>query len=68
MFIYQIKNKINGKSYIGQTIKNPQERWKKHISISKKEEHKDTSYIHKAIRKDGIENFEFEVIDTAENK
>ena len=68
MFIYQIKNKINGKSYIGQTIKDPQERWKKHISISKKEGHKDTSYIHKALRKDGPENFVFEVIDTAKSR
>lgn len=68
MFIYQIKNKINGKSYIGQTIKDPQERWKKHISISKKEGHKDTSYIHKALRKDGVENFEFKVIDNATNR
>ena len=30
MLIYKITNKINNKCYIGQTIKNAEERWKEH--------------------------------------
>jgi len=40
MYIYQIKNKLNGKCYIGQTTKKPEERWKKHIAISNREYNK----------------------------
>ena len=35
-YIYQIKNKINGKSYIGKTEYSVERRWKQHIRESKK--------------------------------
>ena len=56
--IYYIKNKLNNKYYIGQSI-NMYKRLLFHINKSK-----DTNYqhIHRAISKDGIENFEFNII------
>jgi group I intron endonuclease len=59
-YIYQIKNNITGKCYIGQTTKLPENRWKCHIS----------SLTHKggcpalkdAITKYGIESFTFRVL------
>jgi group I intron endonuclease len=32
MVVYQIRNKINNKVYVGQTIQSPQKRWSKHKS------------------------------------
>jgi group I intron endonuclease len=59
-YIYQIKNNITGKCYIGQTTKLPESRWKRHIS----------SLTHKggcpalkdAITKYGIDSFTFRVL------
>ena len=59
--IYKIENKLNGHCYIGQSI-NIEERWKIH---------KNSIYncivydypLYKAIRKYGIENFSFEIIE-----
>lgn len=57
--IYKITNLINNKVYIGQSI-HPERRWKEHIwGISN---HK--SYIHSAIKKYGVENFLFEIIES----
>lgn len=53
--IYKIKNKINGKIYIGQST-DIAKRWNEHKRC------KDNCVIHKAIRKYGAENFEFSVI------
>jgi group I intron endonuclease len=59
--IYRIINKIDSKSYIGQTIfDNPSKRWNTHKSNFKKEKHQE--YLYRAIRKYGIENFEFSII------
>lgn len=63
MLIYKITNLLNGKSYIGQTIKDPEERWaehKRHAFGSHLNDQNKTLY--KAIRKYGIENFSFEVL------
>ena len=57
--IYKITNKINNKSYIGQSI-NPQHRWSVHKSRAKQNE--DNSIIHLAIQKYGVENFDFSII------
>lgn len=56
--IYLITNKVNGKKYVGQSI-DIEKRWKDHIRDSKKSEYT----IHKAIRKYGVENFEFSVLE-----
>lgn len=62
-YIYKITNKINGKSYIGQT-KNPVEvRWDAHIYAAKRENDINRQYLHRAIQKDGLENFIFEVLE-----
>jgi len=65
MIIYKSTNKVNGKIYIGQTINSLESRIKNHIKESKKE-----NVIRpflKAIKKYGIENFSFEIIDHANN-
>ena len=56
--IYKITNLINNKVYIGQSI-NIEKRWTRHKSDSK---HKHEP-LYKAIRKYGLENFKFEVIE-----
>lgn len=61
-YIYQIINLVNFKTYIGETNKkNVEERWKEHISDSKKSEYQ--SIISSAIKKYGLENFAFEIIE-----
>ena len=58
MIIYCITNKINGKQYVGQTVRTAEERFKEHCRDKK-------MYISKAIRKYGKENFIVETIDSA---
>ena len=58
--IYKITNKINNKSYIGQS-KDIQRRWKEHIKHSK--DIHDTQVIYLAIRKYGLENFKFSIVE-----
>lgn len=59
MLIYLVTNNVNGKRYIGQTIRPLLERWKDHCRA------KDNNYFHNAIRKYGKENFTLEIIDVA---
>lgn len=56
--IYLITNLINRKQYVGQTVKSIKHRFKQHCKISK-------SYISKAIKKYGKENFIIKEIDIA---
>lgn len=59
-YIYQIKNNISGKCYIGQTTKLPETRWKNHInSLTKKG---GCPALKDAITKYGIESFTFRVL------
>lgn len=60
MIIYKITNNVNGKIYIGQTIRTLEERFTEHKRNKK-------SLISKAFKKYGIENFTIEQIDTAES-
>lgn len=61
--VYCYKNKINNKRYIGQTI-NPILRHKAHIKYSQREDYRDCKNpIHLAIKKYGIESFEYKVLD-----
>lgn len=57
--IYKITNLINNKSYIGQSI-DIQKRWKKHQSAT------DDFAIHQALRKYGVDNFEFSILEECE--
>lgn len=59
--IYQIRNKVNGKLYIGSSI-NPKRRWKEHkrtLKIKKSP----SSILQKAWNKYGEVNFEFEILE-----
>lgn len=62
--IYIIKNKINKKVYIGQSV-NSAIRWSAHKSAAKSKIKKIT--IDKAMAELGVENFWYEVIETTEN-
>lgn len=62
MIIYKITNLKNNKTYVGQTTRSLEKRWKDHISYFKKS----VDYIlYRAMKKHGIENFKIEQIDTA---
>ena len=58
--VYLITNLLNGKQYVGATIKTLDQRWKLHVkdSLSEKEEY----YFHRAIRTHGPENFKCEIL------
>jgi len=63
-YIYSITNKINGKQYIGQTV-NYERRVIDHKYYSKKEI-KYRSAIYDAMKKYGVDNFEFTIIETCD--
>lgn len=56
-YIYKITNKVNGKSYIGQTRYTVEFRWRQH------QHKKDNTYFHNALYKYGIENFTVETLE-----
>lgn len=61
MIIYKITNKINGKVYIGQTIRSLKARWYEHCNDERRT-------FYRAIKKYGKENFIVEQIDSAETQ
>lgn len=61
MIIYYIKNKKNGKGYVGQHCGDKDHRWKQHLREALKVENPYPLY--RAIRKYGIENFSYEVLE-----
>ena len=65
MYIYKITNIQNNKSYIGQTINLPSERWRRHQQDALS--NRLNTHFAQAIRKYGVDSFKLEVIDTAEN-
>jgi group I intron endonuclease len=67
MIVYSIKNKTNGKEYIGLTTRELDVRWKQHIY----ESNKDGSWEYKtplglAIKKYGAENFTVSILERYE--
>lgn len=61
MYIYTIKNLVNGKMYVGQTIQsNAKMRWYSHCDMMRKGK---KSYLYDSMRKYGIENFLWEIVD-----
>lgn len=67
-YIYKITNQINNKAYIGQTIETPQDRWKDHIYTALSNKGEDNRYyFQKALRKYGIDNFTFEIIEQVDD-
>ena len=61
--IYKITNKVNGKVYIGQSV-DIKKRWNRHLHTVNNPNYKGYNYpLYRAMRKYGIENFLFEVIE-----
>ena len=65
MIIYKATNKINGKCYIGQTRHSLEHRKAIHLRCAKKGV---KTHFYQAIRKYGEENFEWEIICSANDK
>lgn len=57
--VYRIQNKINGKSYVGITIATVKKRWQQHLSHNSH-----CKAIAAALKKYGVQNFEFDVLET----
>lgn len=64
--IYKATNTINGKIYIGQTINGLDKRKSAHENIAINRN--SPLVFHKALRKYGIKNFEWEIIEECENE
>ena len=65
MHIYTIKNLVNGKIYVGQTIQaNAKMRWYAHCDMVRKGK---KSHLYDSMRKHGIENFLWEIVDQADD-
>jgi len=62
LVVYKITNIISGKCYIGITSR-IKRRIYEHIKYSEEESHKLACYLHRAIKKHGLENFIFEIIE-----
>jgi group I intron endonuclease len=63
MLIYKITNLVHGRVYIGQTIQsNPKMRWYSHWDYVRKGR---KSYLYDSMRKHGMNNFSWEIIDRA---
>jgi group I intron endonuclease len=59
LIVYKVTNQVNGKVYIGQTIKSLAHRWRDHIFRA----NGGSDYIfHRAIRKNGASNFVCETL------
>lgn len=63
MYIYTITNLVNGKMYVGQTVQsNAKMRWYAHCDMMRKGK---KSHLYDSMRKYGIDNFNWTVVDTA---
>lgn len=60
MIIYLFKNKKNGKKYVGQTVRDLDTRISEHLR-------KSNTYFEKALKKYGLRNFDYQVVDTADD-
>ena len=58
--IYQVTNRINGKSYIGFTTQTFQKRWKQHQSAARRGS---KLHLHRAICKYGVSAFEYTLLE-----
>lgn len=65
--IYCVENLINGKKYVGQTIRPLRVRWLQHISDSKRLGFRGLRKFSRAIKKYGKNNFKVSIIDSGDN-
>jgi group I intron endonuclease len=64
MYIYTVKNLVNGKMYVGQTIQaNAKMRWYAHCDMMRKGK---KSHLYDSMRKHGVKNFIWKVVDQAD--
>lgn len=63
-YLYKITNVLNGKVYIGQSV-SPEARWRRHKSDARTG--KNQFYLYRAMRKDSLQNFTFEIIAQAKS-
>lgn len=61
-YIYQITNLINGKQYVGKTLKTVEERWREHKGDYLRSRNEKRP-LYSAMRKYGINNFKVEVLE-----
>ena len=61
-YIYLIKNNINGKCYVGKTLKSPKERFSEHLYDSYKPTEENRP-LYRAIKKYGKDNFSLHVLE-----
>ena len=61
--IYKYTNQINGKVYIGQSIDIRQRQYAHKSSAYNEKANDFNAQFHQAIRKYGIENFDFEILE-----
>ena len=64
-YIYQIRNNINGKIYIGKTESSIEKRFQEHCRDSRKENINRPLYA--AMRKYGIEHFRISLLEETDN-
>lgn len=63
--IYLLRNRQNGKLYVGQTVGGIKRRWNAHVGDSKR---RPRCYIDRAIGKYGSDSFEIERLDIAQTR
>ena len=61
-YIYLIKNNINGKCYVGKTLKSPRERFSEHLYDAYKPTEENRP-LYRAIKKYGKDNFSLHVLE-----
>lgn len=67
MIIYKCTNIKNGKVYIGATIRTLNERKNQHIRCALLNKDDNKRYFYNAIRKHGVDNFIWEIIDSSDS-
>ena len=65
MIIYEALNIINNKRYIGQTVQTLNKRKQQHINSIKYNNSKCIAFV-RAMKKYGVENFKWRIVDDAE--
>ena len=66
-YIYLIKNNINGKCYVGKTLKSPEERFSEHLRDARKPTEENRP-LYRAIQKYGSDNFSLQVLEECADK